>query len=141
MHLFGEASWVGARPGELESPKCNDGRKCGAKRRRDHSTTINSPVKHAGGSLKHCWIWNRDRSAPIATTTRHRMNVPTALNSFVINAGALCTTGVEEHNISSDVSMTTMESAWIMEMLGFSLLFGQLILNRMIAMVGERDHI
>ena len=69
------------------------------------------------------------------------MNVPTALNSFVINAGALYTTGVEEHNISSDVSMTTMENAWIMEMLGFSLVFGQRILNRMIAMVGERDHI
>mmetsp|Transcript_18690 Transcript_18690/g.53742 ORF Transcript_18690/g.53742 Transcript_18690/m.53742 type:complete len:83 (+) Transcript_18690:2417-2665(+) len=67
------------------------------------------------------------------------MSVPTALNSFVINAGVLCTTGVEEHNISSDVFMTTTENAWIMET-GYSLLFGLPILNRTIAMVGERDH-
>ena len=70
------------------------------------------------------------------------MSAPTALNSFVTSAGRLCITAVEGRNISSDVFMTTMADAWIMEtgqIHVHSLLSGRPMLSRTTAMAGERD--
>jgi len=78
-------------------------------------------VRVVGECHKIYLIWKLDQFAIIANNAMHKLNVLTAMNTFVANVGTPSTSVVVEKVMNSDLCTISMIDVWTMRTVNFPL--------------------